>query len=76
MSREEEILAIALSLPDSARAHIADELLQSLVGEGQAEMDALWAQEAESRIDAVERGDIEAVPGPEALSALKARFGE
>ena len=75
MNREDEILAIALSLPDSARAHIASELLQSLEGEGQAAIDALWAQEAESRIDAFERGDLEAIPGPEALTALKVRLG-
>lgn len=73
MMQKEEVLAAALELPESSRADIADRLLQSLDTADQREIDALWAEEAEARIDAFERGEIEAIPGPEVFASIRAR---
>jgi putative addiction module component (TIGR02574 family) len=57
----EQVLANALSLPPSERAQLAEQLFASL-DISQDELDRLWAQEADSRIDAYERGEIKAIP--------------
>ena len=73
MSREEEILSAALALPEAVRAALADRVLGSLDGQGQGEIDRLWAQEAEEQIDAFERGEMEAIPAEEVFAAIRAR---
>lgn len=57
----EQVLANALSLPPNERAQLAEQLFASL-DISQDELDRLWAQEADSRIDAYERGEIKAIP--------------
>ena len=49
-----------LELSPAERAKLAEQLLCSLE-QGDTKMDAMWADEAEVRIDAFERGEIEAV---------------
>jgi len=61
----------ALSLPPKSRAKLAEKLLESLDGPRQREIDRLWAEEAEDRIDAYERGDLKAIPGKEVFRRLK-----
>jgi len=39
----------------------------------QKEIDRLWADEVEDRIDAYERGDLKAIPGEEVFRRLKPR---
>jgi hypothetical protein len=73
MMQKDEVLAAALELPESSRADIADRLLRSLDPADQRDVDALWAEEAEARIDAFERGEIEAIPGPELFAAIRTR---
>ena len=82
MSRD-EIFRAALSLPDEARAELADRLLDSLNvrADGdeeeedidEAEIEALWAREAEDRLAAYYRGEITAIPGEEVFASLKFR---
>ena len=36
-------------------------------------IDQLWAQEAEDRIDAYDRGEIEAIPAEDVFNAIKNR---
>ena len=73
MTQPERILRAALSLPEADRADLADRLLMSLDADDQREIDALWAQEAESRIEGYEKGEIEAIPGEEVLAGVRAR---
>ncbi len=65
----------ALMLPEAQRALLADRLLESLSGSSQATVDA-WLVEAESRWEAYQRGEIQAVDGPSAMAALKERFSK
>ena len=52
------ILDQALNLNPAERAELIEELLHSFDRAGTAEIDALWAEEAESRIDAHDAGKI------------------
>ena len=63
----------ALALPPNSRAKLAEKLLASLNNPRQSEIDALWAEEAEKRIDAFQRDELAAVPGPEAFKKLRGR---
>jgi putative addiction module component (TIGR02574 family) len=56
----EQLLADALRLPPGERAQLAERLFSSL-DISQDELDRLWAQEADRRIDAYERGELKTV---------------
>lgn len=66
----EQILAEALTLPPRERAEMIEKLLSSFDFVSRSEIDALWAQEAESRIDAYERGEISAIPAKEVFEKI------
>lgn len=55
------ILDQALELSASERANVAEKLLFSL-DRPDSEIDALWAEEADSRVEAYQKGDIEGIP--------------
>jgi putative addiction module component (TIGR02574 family) len=52
------LLDQVLSLPEQKRAEIAVRLLESLEPERQADIDAAWAEEIESRCAAVDAGTL------------------
>ena len=56
-----QLLEEALNLPPEERAQLADRLLTSLEVPSKDRIDELWAEEAEDRLDAYERGEIKAV---------------
>ena len=70
--RAEQVLSEALSLPPSERAQLAEQLFSSL-DISQQELDRLWAQEADSRIDAYDRGDIKAVSANDVFKNIPRR---
>lgn len=59
---KEQILYKALKLPPIERAELVEQLLSSFEFPSRKKLDALWAEEAESRIDAFEQGKITAIP--------------
>ena len=74
MSRKgTELLDEALALPLAERAEIVDRLLASLETEPDRRIDELWAQEAEGRLDAFERGEIKTVPARQVLDKRSGR---
>ena len=70
----EEIMSAALALPPSARASLAEHLMESLDAEDQQEIDALWAAEAERRNKELENGTVTAIPGDEVMKRLQSRY--
>ncbi len=70
LSKGTEILKEALSLPPSERAEIAEHLLASLDPPSQEAIDALWAKEAEERLDAFDRGEFKAIPAKQVFEQL------
>jgi putative addiction module component (TIGR02574 family) len=68
----EKLIEQALGLPANERAAFAERLLSSLDPE-LSEIDQLWALEAEDRLDAFERGEMESIPAEEVFNAIKNR---
>lgn len=73
MATTEEILNQLLSLPLATRARVAQRLLESLESADDTNR-RLWDAEIESRLDAYERGELQAVPGDEVLARLREQF--
>ena len=70
--RGAQVLEKALSLTPKERAELIDRLQSSLDDlPSRKKIDELWAQEAEDRIDAFERGEIKAVSGKEVFEKIK-----
>lgn len=66
------VLGEALDLSPAERASVAEELLSSLDKPDQ-EIDEIWAQEAEARIGAVERGGMQTVSEEEVFAKYDRR---
>ena len=65
------ILAEALELPPVERAELVENLLTSFEFQSRKRMDALWAEEAEDRIDAFERGEMTAIPARDVFGEIE-----
>jgi putative addiction module component (TIGR02574 family) len=61
----------ALKLSAFERAQLIDVLWQSLDSVDQTAIDQAWLVESQDRLSAFQQGEIEAVDGATALSALK-----
>jgi putative addiction module component (TIGR02574 family) len=70
MATTNKILEEALTLKPAEKAELIDRLLSSL-DKADAEIDELWAKEAENRIDAYERGEIKAIALEKVLERYK-----
>lgn len=66
-----QILSEALKLPPTERAELVENLLSSFEFPSREKIDALWAQEAESRIDAFESAEISAIPAKEVFAKIE-----
>ena len=70
ISKTAQILQDALELPPVERAELAENLLASFLLPLDKNIDALWVQEAEDRIDAYEEGLIKPVSAKKAFDKL------
>jgi putative addiction module component (TIGR02574 family) len=68
--RSREVLADALNLPPVERAELVEEILSSFDFPARPEVDALWAREAEDRLDAYERGELKTRPAAEVFDKI------
>ncbi|HEV7475784.1 MAG TPA: addiction module protein [Pyrinomonadaceae bacterium] len=69
----DDLLKQVLGLPPGERARLAEQLLESLESPNERNR-ALWAEEAERRVEAYERGELEANPAEEVFARLHTRF--
>lgn len=65
-----------LSLPCEDRIYLVDRLLESLNAPSREEIDRLWAEEAERRIDELDSGKVEAIPGEQVFAEIRGRLGK
>ncbi len=66
-----QILAEALKLPPVERAELIEDLLTSFEFQSRKTIDALWANEAENRIHAFDRGEMAAIPAKDVFAEIK-----
>lgn len=72
MKDQKSLAREALKLPPGQRAELAEELLKSL-DQPDREIDLLWKKESESRIEAYEKGKVDAASVEEVISRYKFR---
>lgn len=68
-----EIIDAAMSLPPEEKARLAEQLLASLDSREQQQVDEEWAAEVEQRIDDLDAGRIQTIPGEEVFRRLANR---
>jgi putative addiction module component (TIGR02574 family) len=69
-SQSKKILADALALPPTERASLVEEIMSSFDSAARDGIDALWAREAEDRIDAYERGEMSSSSAQEVFERI------
>ena len=70
MSTAKDILKEAIQLNPTEKAKLVDQLITSL-DKPDRDIDKLWAEEAESRLNAYKQGKLKAVSLEEVLSKYK-----
>lgn len=65
-----------LSLPCEDRIYLADKLLESLNAPSREEINRLWAMEAERRIEGLDSGKVQAIPGEQVFAEIRERLAK
>ena len=69
-TQTQQILEGAIHLPPMDRAELVEQIFSSFDFPSRNENDALWAKEAENRIDAYDRGEIKAIPASQVFEKI------
>jgi putative addiction module component (TIGR02574 family) len=70
----DELREAALTLPPSERAKLAHDLLRSLDGPADLDVDAAWVREVERRATELADGSVEPIPWDEARERILQRL--
>lgn len=62
------------SLPAESKNKLAAKLIESVDEPSAEEIDALWAEESERRMDAYKKGQMGSIPGDEAFRMIMRRI--
>jgi len=73
-TRTKEVLEQAVGLPPMERAALVEGILSSFDFPARADIDAAWAQEAEDRIDAYDRGELAAIPAAKVFEKIEKKY--
>lgn len=71
----ERVLMDALGLDASARALIAEEMLESLDPDDEEPVPDAWREEVRQRCVGIDSGAVTLIDGDEVLAALRAQYG-
>ena len=71
MATSEEIFRDAMALPPEARAELTERLVESLAQDVSPEITEAQLAEVRRRIAQVESGEVELIPGDEALARVR-----
>ena len=73
MINTNELLSMVESLPIDIRTQLIEKLLNSL-NPSQKEIDELWAEEAEKRVEELKTGEVQAIPGDKVFREIQEIF--
>ncbi len=76
MSAATKLAEDALSLPCEDRLHLVDLLLESLNAPRREDIDRRWAEEAEQRVNQIESGAADLLPGDQVFADVRKRLGK
>ncbi len=68
-----EIMDLVDSLPIDMRLELIDHLLESITPP-KTDVEEAWKDEVERRIDEVESGEVELIPGEEVFARMRERY--
>lgn len=63
-----------LSLPCEDRVYLVEKLLKSLNSPSREEIDKAWDEESERRIDEIESGKVQTIPGEQVFQEIRKRI--
>ena len=69
-AQTQQVLEKAIHLPPVERAELVEQILSSFDFPSRDEIDALWAEEAEDRIDAYDQGKIKTIPASQVFEKI------
>lgn len=69
-AQTQQVLEKAIHLPPVERAELVEQILSSFDFPTRDKIDALWASEAEDRIDAYDQGKIKAIPASQVFEKI------
>lgn len=67
----QDVIARAKALPPDERQVVVDELLQSLNAPASEALDASWEAEIRRRLDAYDRGEVQAIDAAEVFAKAR-----
>jgi putative addiction module component (TIGR02574 family) len=67
----DQITKEALSLPNDARARLADQLVESLDPAEDGPLQRVWAAEALRRLEEVRSGKVKTIPGAQGIEQVR-----
>jgi putative addiction module component (TIGR02574 family) len=73
-TQTQQVLEQAVGLSPIERVELVEGILSSFDFPTRAAIDAAWAQEAEDRIDAYDRGDVAAVPAAVVFERIEKKY--
>lgn len=72
----EKICNEALFLPADVRINLIERLLVSLNLPTQADIERLWADEAERRVSEIEHSEVNLIPGEQVFENIRRKYGQ
>ncbi|MGI2902796.1 addiction module protein [Tolypothrix sp. VBCCA 56010] len=72
----EQLTEEILSLPSASRALLAEKIVESLEFDTDLTIQAAWITEAHRRLSEVRSGDVQSIPGEEALAQVRRLLGQ
>ncbi len=75
MIKTDALLSMVDTLPTDIKTQLIEKLLRSL-NPTQKGIDALWAEEAERRVDEIRKGKVKTVPGEKVFDDIRQRFSK
>jgi putative addiction module component (TIGR02574 family) len=72
----EQLTEEILSLPSASRAMLAEKIVESLQFDTDPTIQAAWVTQAHRRLSEVRSGDVQPIPGEEALAQVRRLLGQ
>jgi putative addiction module component (TIGR02574 family) len=70
----EKVFDEALLLPADVRVGLVEKIIESLNLPTRQEIDKMWAAEAEKRIQQIDKGEVDLIPGEDVFSKIRNRY--
>ncbi len=74
-TKTDELISMVESLPVDLKTILVEKILNSLYP-SQKEIDALWAKEAEKRVDEIKTAKVKTIPGDDVFKEIQRKHSK